>query len=80
MKARPWRASAAARCPQLIGYSEADRDVNSVGARLTYQRIVKADRTGIQVLLIESVGEILAVREVLNPGPDRVPELTGALE
>jgi len=45
--------------------SESKSHVGAVSARLTDQSIVKTERPGIEILLIESISEVSPVREIL---------------
>src|SRR5258706_9789359 len=49
-------------------FSEPVGQVCTKGAGLTHEPVVKADRAGIRVVLVQSVGDVLLVREVLDPG------------
>jgi hypothetical protein len=56
------------------------RRVDPVRAWLADERVVEAQRACIQILLIERIGEVLPVREILDPRPNDVTPLAGALE
>src|SRR5690349_8676790 len=68
-----------AHLPEPPG-SEPVGNVSPIGARLADEGVVKAQGTGIQVLLIKSVGEVLPVCEILDPRTDHEAALAGAFK
>src|SRR5215831_112051 len=71
---------ALAAVPENRSRSESQRHIRTIGAWLADERIVETQRAGIEILLIEGVGEVLAVGDVLDPCADGPTALAGGLE
>src|ERR1700738_5454726 len=54
--------------------------IGPVGPWFTNQPIVEAQRTGVLIVLVESVGQVMAVGDILDPGGDSETAFCRALE
>lgn len=55
--------------------SESISDVDPVSARLPDQCVVKAQRAGVKIFLVQRISEVLPVRDVLDPCSNDVTAL-----